>query len=508
MATDPTSLRNDPHFVPPSGDLEQHLLAALLTDNRRLADVGGLEREHFGYEVHGRIFEVIRHLVTADLPATPATMTHVVVDDPKLTGFLRKLTSSVVSYTPHAVTHWASELIALAAQRSLVALGNDLGRIFLDAAQPSYVERVEAVFSEFETLKGNWQRDHTAKTRLGWLDPLRLENDPQITRQWLVEGWLPMGETCGLGGAGGEGKTLSAHQLATVAALGYGEWLGMRVTPMKAALVLCEDNANDTHWRQVKINRLYKCSMQDLAGELFLLPRREAESNYLATFDKNNNMTLTPFFHELLAELKAFGVRLVVLDTREDVFNGDQNSPIHARKFVRGVCDRIARELNGIVLLVYHPSRTGMSEGDYQSGSVQWNSAYRARLVLSRGDDAARVLSLIKTNLAPPAEAIQITWQDGAFIRKPVDSGLSRRAEIDKAHRVFQQLRDSYEKQGRPVSVAKQGNYAPRVFAADPDCEGCEEQHLEQAMLELLKEGKIVSRKPSGERSARLVKVA
>ena len=36
------------------------------------------------------------------------------------------------------------------------------------------------------------------------------------------------------------------------------------------------------------------------------------------------------------------------------------------------------------MLLIYHPSRAGMIEGDYQSGSVQWNSAYRARLVLTR----------------------------------------------------------------------------------------------------------------------------
>jgi hypothetical protein len=175
-----------------------------------------------------------------------------------------------------------ARLIALHAQRALVALGSDLGRIFLDTTQPSYVERVEAVFDELNRLREDWRKQRSAQNRLAALDPLRLENDPQISRQWLVDGWLPMGETCGLGGAGGEGKTLLAHQLATVSALGSGQWLGMRVSPMKAALVLCEDNVNDAHWRQVKINRLYGCSMEDLAGELFTLPRREADSNYLA----------------------------------------------------------------------------------------------------------------------------------------------------------------------------------------------------------------------------------
>ena len=497
-----TPLRNghDHNFIPPHTELEQYLLAALLTDNRRLDDVGTLLPEHFGHEAHRRIFEVIRHLAADQLPATPATMAYMVAGDPNLAGAtwdLKTLAESAVTYTPHAVAHYASELMALHAQRSLVALGSDLGRIFLDTTQPSYVERVEAVFDELNRLREDWRKQRSAQNRLAALDPLRLDNDPQISRQWLVDGWLPMGETCGLGGAGGEGKTLLAHQLATVSALGRGKWLGMRVAPMKAALVLCEDNVNDAHWRQVKINRLYGCCMEDLAGELFTLPRREADSNYLAVFDRENNMELTEFFHQLMADLKEFGARLVVLDTREDVFCGDQNNPIHARKFVRGCCDRIARELGGIVLLIYHPSRAGMIEGDYQSGSVQWNSAYRARLVLTRpnadgkeDDDTAdtRMLSLIKGNFAPPTEAVRINWTDGAFVRKatPADDRLQAGAVMSKACRVFLQLLDTYNASGRPVSSAPGArNFAPTIFANEADREGCTKTQLDRAMSTL-----------------------
>jgi RecA-family ATPase len=259
--------------------------------------------------------------------------------------------------------------------------------------------------------------------------------------------------------------------------------------------------------------------MADLAGELFTLPRREADSNYLAVFDKDDNMELTEFFHQLLEDLKAFGARLVVLDTREDVFCGDQNNPIHARTFVRGCCDRIARELNGIVLLIYHPSVRGTADGDYQSGSVQWNSAFRARLVLTRptgegkeDDDTVdtRILSLIKGNFAPPTEALKINWKDGAFVCKPaaVDDALTYRAETDKGRRVFQQLRDRYQDQGRTVSAGKGPNYAPRLFADDPDCERCTEKQLTIAMLSLLKDGTLKVGKLPGDRSPHLIKVS
>jgi RecA-family ATPase len=515
-----TPLRNghDQDFVPPHIELEQSLLAALLVDNRRLPDVGALQPEHFGFKVHARIFAVIKQLAADNLPATPETMTYVVAGDPGLaasTWDLKTLAQSVVSYTPHAVAHYARELMALHAQRELVALGNDLSRIFLDAKQPSYVDRVQAVRGEFDNIFRKWQREQSSITAI---DYLRAEDDPQISRQWLVQNWLPMGETCGLGGVGGEGKTLLAHQLATVAALGCGEWLGMPASPMKAALLLCEDNVNDACWRQAKINRLYKCSMSDLHGELLTLPRREAASNYLAVFDKDNNMHLTEFFNQLLEELKSFGAKMVVLDTREDVFNGDQNNPIHARKFVRGCCDRIARELGGIVVLVYHPSVRGLSDGDMQSGSVQWNSSYRARLVLTRpaegkeDDDTAdtRVLSLIKGNFAPPSEAIKINWQDGAFVPKPkpIEDRITVNAETSKACRVFLQLLDAYNATSRFVSTSSRAtNFAPKTFAEDAAREGCTQKQFDRAMSMLFARNQITNQ-PYGPPSRGLIRIA
>jgi hypothetical protein len=116
--------------------------------------------------------------------------------------------------------------------------GNDISRwldLYPDATQSDLETIIDGVEPLVETEQPNQQR------LTGWLDYVRLEDDPQTSRQWLVNGWLPMTKPRSCWGWR-RGKTLLGHQLATVATLGFGRWLGMAFTAMKAALVLCEDN--------------------------------------------------------------------------------------------------------------------------------------------------------------------------------------------------------------------------------------------------------------------------
>src|SRR5215469_8061428 len=65
--------------------------------------------------------------------------------------------------------------------------------------------------------KNPW--DHPAEP-IATLELATAPDQPPNTRQWLIPGWFPMLETIGLGGPGGEGKTLLAQMLGTAAALG------------------------------------------------------------------------------------------------------------------------------------------------------------------------------------------------------------------------------------------------------------------------------------------------
>jgi hypothetical protein len=69
----------------------------------------------------------------------------------------------------------------------------------------------------------------------------RLQNVTPPRRLWTVDQWLPTLETTGFTGGGGQGKTLTAMQLATAKALGL-HWFGIALPCCKVFALLCEDS--------------------------------------------------------------------------------------------------------------------------------------------------------------------------------------------------------------------------------------------------------------------------
>jgi RecA-family ATPase len=327
-----------------------------------------------------------------------------------------------------------------------------------------------------------------------------LQNLDAPRRRWVVDQWLPALETTGFSGAGGQGKTLVAMQLAAAAALGR-HWFNIALPRLKVFALLCEDRRDDVHIRQVNINRLYDCDFADLEN-LLVYPRRSHPRNRLMIFDRDGIGHPTPFFFQLLREVAEFGAELVILDTRADLFLGNQNDEDQARTFVRQVCDRIAEETGGAVLLLYHPSRAGKREGSGESGSVQWDGAFRCRWFLedSASEDGAaagrhaRILTRVKSNFALRDETIELKWDEGVFIRTdtPAPAGFAASAKQQKADRVFLALFDKVSGQGRQLSSTKQSpRYAPKIFAQQDDREGLTTRDFERAMERLFGQNKI-----------------
>lgn len=137
---------------------------------------------------------------------------------------------------------------------------------------------------------------------------------------------------------------------------------------------------------------------------------RFGEDNLLMSFDHSVGK-LTPFFEMLLNEANKFGAQLIVVDTAADVFGGNENDRGQVRQFT-GKClghlPHLAREINGCVVLLAHPSRAGLASGTGDSGSTGWSNAFRSRAFLyapaaEQGeplDRYARLLSRRKANYA------------------------------------------------------------------------------------------------------------
>lgn len=323
-----------------------------------------------------------------------------------------------------------------------------------------------------------------------------LAGEPIPPREWLVPGLVPCGTVTMLGGDGGTGKSTLALGLAVATVAGV-PWVGRSVEDCgPAAFLSAEDDKDELHRRldaicrakDVEIEALHDLSYRSLTGDDALLAVLNRATNTLAP---------TPLYTALDQWMASERPSLVVLDTLADLTAGEENNRAHARQFI-GMLRHLAITHNAAVMLLAHPSLTGISSGSGLSGSTAWNASVRSRLYLERisedgyePDPDARRLSTKKANYARTGDEILLTWKEGAFVADAPAAGLDRVAANAAAERVFIALLTAYAKQGRRVNAAGGSTYAPKIFSEHPDSEGMSKRALKGAMERLLQAGKV-----------------
>lgn len=324
------------------------------------------------------------------------------------------------------------------------------------------------------------------------VDPRDWSGKPVPQREWLVENWIPMNHVTALYGDGGIGKTLLAQQLLTSVATGR-QWLGQSVRKLRSFGLLCEDHEDDLHINQDRINGAYWIDYKEL-GDLRLWPSVGFD-NLLMTFDgqESGRGLLTEFFSSLLDAIREFGAKFVVLDTAADLFGGNENIRTQVRQFIANACGRIAREIDGAVLLCAHPSLSGMASGSGSSGSTAWNNTVRSRLYLTQalaeaGEEAdpdARVLTRKKSNYARAGETLDLRWVDGVMV--PLAAGSI--SEDDVTRRVLEEVERAWA-DGQPYSDAPQAR-SRFILTRLPARTGLGRTAVERAYLDLLDSGHL-----------------
>lgn len=320
-----------------------------------------------------------------------------------------------------------------------------------------------------------------------------LKGRPVPPRDWLVHGRIPMRNVTILGGDGGAGKSLLAHQLAvgTVADCG---WLGMPVRQGRAIYLSAEDDEEELHRRTDDILQATGRTYDDIAG---LTMRSLAGEDALLAVETGLALIQSELFRELEARAADEGPGLVLLDTAADMYPANENDRAKVRQFI-GLLRGLAIRQRCAVVLLSHPSLSGLGSGTGSSGSTAWNNSVRSRLYLSRviqdgyePDPDKRSLSVKKLNYGRIGDEIGMTWQNGVFVPDAAPQGLDRLAAGAKAERVFLKLLDEFTAQGRHVSHNPGVTYAPARFAKQERAEGVTRQALEAAMNALFSRGVI-----------------
>ena len=221
----------------------------------------------------------------------------------------------------------------------------------------------------------------------------------------------------------------------------------------------------------------------------------------LAIPDRQGKVQPTPLFDRLLEAAGDIKPKHIGIDATADTFAGNEIDRSQVRQFV-GLMRKLAIAANGSVVLLAHPSLTGISSGTGLSGSTAWHNSVRARMLLktpakgSNDEQSAsdlRELSFLKNNYGPLAESIVLRFRNGLFLPEAGQSPLEKLARDQKVDETFLDVLGKLIKQNRPVSPSAHSpsNYAPKVIAGHPDGKAYTQRDYRDALERLLAADRI-----------------
>ena len=249
------------------------------------------------------------------------------------------------------------------------------------------------------------------------------DREPPPLRDWVIEGLsIAAGRVTTFMGNGGFGKTTIAEQIA-IAIASNTPVFGMAVRGGPVVGFFCEDEPAELERRGRAICEREQLSL-DALDRLHLLSRDGAD-NVLASFDRDR-IVLTDFYRQLDATVAFYKPRLTIIDTAADVFAGDFMSTPQVRQFIKVALGGLCVRHDTAVLLLAHPSASGMASGDGGGFSTAWHNSVRSRLFLRhpKSEDAEaktdrRILETKKSNYGPAGGCVPLIYNAGRFIVDP-----------------------------------------------------------------------------------------
>jgi RecA-family ATPase len=329
-----------------------------------------------------------------------------------------------------------------------------------------------------------------------FVTPLEWPNEPPPEITWVARQRIPRGDVSTLDGDGGSGKTMAGLQLAASVARAAPDWFGMEIDRGPAVFLSAEEPEDEIRRRVDRIARRQGFELSSLRDLHFWFPTDLGTCTF-AIPAAGGVMQPTPLFRALEAAIAEVQPALVVVDNVAAVYAGNQNDRVMARTFMnlwRGVARSGSRPG---VLLLNHPSLSGLTAGTGRGGNMDWRNSVRSALHLRPAEDKAeadlgvRVLECVKNNYAPLGPPVKLRWVDGVLAMEGSASPLQRLAQDSQADDKFLSLLAGRNRLGRDVGDKNGRNYAPHVFANDPESGGYTSKAFARAMERLFAAGKI-----------------
>ncbi len=332
---------------------------------------------------------------------------------------------------------------------------------------------------------------------LATVRPSDWTDDDVPKREWYWEGLFPYRQVSILTAEGGTGKSLLGAQVATASALEVREVFGRRLMPGPVIYLGAEDDEDEFKRRLHDIARGYGVKRSEI--EDFHLIPLAGEDAILSEPNREGVMIPTEKWHRLIETVREVQPVAVYLDTAADLFGGDEIKRAQSRQFV-GMLRHMAMSYDCALILLYHPSQSGVDSGTGKSGSSAWFNSVRSSVFMTREKDDKtgdlRRLKNTKTNYGKFGDGVLVKWQKGMFALVDPDAPPSpeekKHREDAKLEFMSRFIEHTSSASSSRLSEGTNGKYSAvkTLWKAKRNSE-FDLKEFEQALKDLIDDGKL-----------------
>jgi len=276
-----------------------------------------------------------------------------------------------------------------------------------------------------------------------------------------------------------------------------------------AIFIDAEDDGKVLHRRLAAVVNHYGTTFKDIIeGGLHLLSLTGLDP-VLAATTRSGRIEPTSRYKQLLEAAGDIRPKMIGIASSANVYAGSEIDRSQVQQFI-DLLTALAQLANGALVLISHPSLTGIATDTGLSGNTQWHNAVRARFYMKgvkpeadeQPDSDLREIVFKKNNYGPISDSVVLRYQNGLFLPVPGVASLDRLAREAKAEEVFLDLLRRFTAENRYVSSSLGPTYAPALFAREDTARkaGVNSTSLAAAMRHLFETGKIYN-EPHGKAS-------
>jgi RecA-family ATPase len=319
-------------------------------------------------------------------------------------------------------------------------------------------------------------------------------------------------------GEGAIGKSI-AELMLSVAHVTGKDWFGSFPEPGGAFYCGCEDDESELRIRLTAIARHYGTTFDELKANGFRFKSFAGDDAILGAVNRDGRIEPTALYNQIYEQAGDLKPKHIGIDTSADVFAGNEIDRAQVRQFI-SLLRRLAIVANGSVVLLSHPSLTGINSGSGLSGSTAWHNSVRSRIYMTspkpeageQPDSDLREIKFKKANYSAVANSLVVRYRSGVFVPEGPMTTIERAAREQEVEQAFVVIARKLEALGEELSAAESSrSYAAAVIAKHSDAPvGMRKAEFITAQARLLERGRILieTLRPGTTREKKVIRTA